>query len=518
MMMGETCQSARLSSCRTRTAVTGSRPDPTRFMTETPMRATLLRVLLLSTALAAGPAAAQGVDAKGATDLAQSLATYLGQSSLERGVLRVEPAGDAYRVTLDLQKLANGVVKPEDKASVTISPIVFTTTPKSDGTWAVKADSYPKVSLRHTGEKGEDAIDFSVEGYSLDGIYDPKIKALVSGADKSSGIKLTSRSADEDIDVAYGATSTTYSGAAKGSDAADIGLNFKSASLLETITMKGDTPMTAVVKTGEITADFAVSEARSPALLEILAFFAANPDKPKIVANQEDLRKRLLAALPLWASNAASVAAKDISVETPLGTFKTASFAQTMGSSGMAKDGHYDVGIAMSGFEAPTGALPGWMKTVLPTDLDLKIAVSGLDLDAIAHAAIEEFDLSKDDPWSEGTKGKIAGLLSTGTLKITLPPSKVASPSLTLSIEGNGTVMPEMKGTATLTADGLDKTLADLAAAPDADPNRQQALMMLGVAKNLAKPGEGGKSVWTFDAAADGSVSVNGQMIQPPTK
>jgi hypothetical protein len=276
--------------------------------------------------------------------------------------------------------------------------------------------------------------------------------------------------------------------------------------------------MTIKFATGEIGMDVSVEGARGQSMLQILSFFAQNPEGPKIIAGQDDLRARLKAALPLWESTGGRVTARDIAVESPLGTFKMAEFGETITMSGLRKEGRYDIRISMKGFEAPPGILPAWTSTILPKDLDIAANVSGFDLETASRLLVDTFDLTKPEPWTKEDQAKLWALFSDGSLKVTLPPSSLISPSLTLSFEGEATVMPQpVVAKAKVTADGLDATLAGLQGSSDPDPNRAQAMMVLGMAKGLAKM-EGDKAVWEIEAGKDGSISVNGQQMQPPAQ
>lgn len=473
--------------------------------------------LALALAALASPASAE-ISESGAKTLADDLAVYVGRAALVDGILTVAPVGDAYQVTIDLQKAAEGVKPPAGEADLTVGPLTFKAVPADNGTWAVAFDSFPAISVRQKRPEGKSTLDVKVNGYKFDGIYDPKLAAFTSGTLKSSGMSFASNSPEGDVVAEYGETTGTMSAVGSGADAVDATFAQTSASLTETMVIKGATPMTIKIVTGKVSLDAAVKAGRGRSLLQIVSFFAQNPQMAKIVAGQDDLRSRLTAALPLWESTAGTIAAKDVAVETPLGSFKAAELGELVTMSGLQKDGSYGIRFSMKGFEAPPGILPAWTTSVVPKDFDVAASVSGFDLAAASKLVIDAFDLSKPEPLSKEDQDKLTALFSSGSFKVTLPPGSLTSSSLTLSFEGEATVIPQLVAKATVTADGLDKTLADLQGGSDADPNRQQALMMLGLAKNLAKPGDGGKSIWTIEAAKDGSISVNGQQMQGPTQ
>jgi hypothetical protein len=462
--------------------------------------------------------AAAEVSEEGARALADDLAVYLGRGAIVDGILKVAPAGDVYQVTIDLQKAADGLKAPGADVDLKVAPFTFKAAPAAGGTWTVTSDSFPSISVRQKKPAGEETVEIAVSGYKFDGIYDPKLAAFSSGTLNSSGMSFTSRSSEGDVVAQYGETTGTMSAQAAANGGVTATFQQKSASLVETIAMKGETPMAIKFTTGEIGMDVSVEGARGQSMLQIVSFFAQNPEGPKIVAGQDDLRMRLKAALPLWESTGGRVTARDIAVESPFGAFKMAEFGETITMSGLRKEGRYDIRISMKGFEAPPGILPAWTSSILPKDLDIAANVSGFDLEAASRLLVDTFDLTKPEPWTKEDQAKLWALLSEGSLKVTLPPSSLTSPSLTLSFEGEATVMPQpVVAKAKVTADGLDATLAGLQGSSDPDPNRAQALMVLGMAKGLAKM-DGEKAVWEIEAGKDGSISVNGQQMQPPTQ
>jgi hypothetical protein len=481
------------------------------------MRKAGCAALLLILTGGVAPAAAQ-ISEEGAKALADELAVYLGRGAIVDGILKVAPAGDAYEVTIDLQKAADGLKAPGAEVDLKVEPFRFKAAPAASGTWAVTSDSFPSISVRQKKPAGEETVDIAVPGYKFEGVYDPKLAAFTSGTLTSSGMNFISRSPEGDVVAQYGETRGTMTAQAAANGGVTARFQQKSASLVETIGMKGETPMNIKFTTGEIAMDASVEGARGQSMLQIVSFFAQNPEVQKIVAGQDDLRARLKAALPLWESTGGRVTAREIAVESPLGAFKLAEFGETITMSGLRKEGSYDIRISMKGFEAPPGIVPAWTTTILPKDLDIAANLSGFDLEAASRLLVDTFDLAKPEPWTKEDQAKLWTLFSEGSLKVTLPPSSLSSPTLTLSFEGEATVMPQpLVARAKVTADGLDATLADLQGSSDPDPNRMQALMVLGTAKGLAKA-DGGKAVWEIEAAKDGSISVNGQQMQPPTQ
>ncbi|MBV9051507.1 MAG: hypothetical protein JO196_03825 [Hyphomicrobiales bacterium] len=101
--------------------------------------------------------------------------------------------------------------------------------------------------------------------------------------------------------------------------------------------------------------------------------------------------------------------------------------------------------------------------------------------------------------------------------KLTLAPGHISSPGLKLYYHGEMTFLPQPTGTLTLEAEGLDKTIKRLQDAAKSNPDIQQVVLGLTMAKGMAKPGAKGRSVWVIGYAG-GAVSVNGQKFGPHAK
>lgn len=484
------------------------------------MRTATRRALILSLMLAASPAGAQTISEDGAKELAAAFATYVGQPAIDQKIVSVAPGTDAYTVTIDLPKIVAGMTPADGKVDVSVQPFAFEAAPKDDGTWTVTADSFPAFKLVQHKEGGEETVEIAAENYHFEGTFDAKLAAFTSGEGKVDKVTFASHSPEGDAQGEQGATTMTLEGASAADGAVTAKIHQVSAGFAETVTIKsGEAPVTVTIKTGEVALDMDIDSARQKSLLEILAFFAANPGKDKAAAAQADLKARLLAALPLWNGIGGTISFKDVAVETPMGAFKAAAFTETLGLSGASKDAYYDLGIKVDGLQLPEGLVPAWAKPALPSALDVSMRLSGPDLEAVSRLAVDKLDVGGKEPWPKDVQDQLAGYFVNGPLKLTLKPGGVTAPSLTLALEGGATILPQPpEVSATVTADGLDKTMADLQTSTDQDPNKQQALMMLGMAKALAKPGDGGKALWKIEMAKDGSVSVNGQQLQPPTQ
>jgi hypothetical protein len=274
-------------------------------------------------------------------------------------------------------------------------------------------------------------------------------------------------------------------------------------------------PVTVSYDIGPITYDGAFENLRSREVLNLLAFFVAHQGQQEIVAHQTELKDKILATFPLWKNIDATVKVENLALDTALGRFGAKSIVQSLQQTGLVAQAAMVLGVNMDGLSVPSGLVPAWATPLVPTALDVDVKFQMNDLDKIAHAAVANIELRPNQSPDVSKLAIIAAMAMGSEPKLTLAPSHLSSPSLDLYFQGEMALVPKPTGTLTLEAEGLDKALSRLQEAAKSNPGLQQAVLMLTVAKGLAKPGANGRSLWVVDYGADGAVSVNGKTVSP---
>lgn len=124
----------------------------------------LLSLPLLLSASHAALAAATPEEAARLTTLFQS---YLGA---EPGVVKVEPDGDDYTVTLDIAPLAAKAAA--SGLTISMTPTELTLTPAGDGKWNVSQEGPMSFGLKATDKM---SADVKIEDYNWEGVFDEKL-------------------------------------------------------------------------------------------------------------------------------------------------------------------------------------------------------------------------------------------------------------------------------------------------------------------------------------------------------
>ena len=199
------------------------------------------------------------------------------------------------------------------------------------------------------------------------------------------------------------------------------------------------------------------------------------------------------------------------------GTLRVGEAKQMTRMTGLAEKAGIDTDVSVKDLSIEGALLPPWAARFVPKEATFGVAVSGLDLKAPSQLLIRDIDLKSDEPIGEALKAELVKAFDPSRITITLKPSTVRTSDLTLDLSGEMTFVDE-KPAATLTARaaGLDETIASLKRAAEREPDLHQVVGMVQMAQGLGRKTAEGDWEWVVDAAADGSVSVNGALLKGP--
>lgn len=475
------------------------------------------RIIAASFFLAtAGSAALAAATADEAGRITTSLQTYFGS---EPGVVTVVPQGDDYIVTLNAAPYFAKMGQPGVK--VAIDPLVLTVRPKGNGQWDVS-------------EKGPFAFGWVMEGLST---VDAKIADVTwSGVfDEASASFLSSTYAMKNFTVNQ---SMLDPGSQAKTNTASVYDNWSGTSTSTprpdgSVDSTGTMSITGVVSAAKTEAspggnapplNYSITNAktdytntvkgfRSRAVVDLIAWFVAHPSKELIVKDQQQLKDKVLAALPLWESVESAGTMTDTAVATAIGQFALPSATINVGMNGVSKDGKLREAFGVTGLTIPPGIAPPWTDGLIPHTIKFDVTASGVDLEAPVKLFVAQADLSKEPPIPAGSEpAYLAAFAPKNSMNISFAGGEISSATYSLTYEGAFTVnfagLPT--GTATLHMKGLDDVLAKVQAAAASDPSAQQAMGGLVAFKGFGKAEADGSMVWAIDMTQPGKVLVNG--------
>ncbi len=451
---------------------------------------------------------AQATD-DGAAHLTQVFQTYLGSTA---GVVTVKPNGDAYTLTLDAAPLLKMAAQSGGTAS--LSPLVMNLTDNGDGTWKVTQDQALSLAFSMPGAAD---VQESVGSLKSESVFDEAFMAFSSMKGQLSDIKITEKitqpgQGEGTVDMAFAAGTFDGTGAKGASGGVDATVSVTMSGFTGTFAGQADGGMPVSLAADSFTESVKLDGLRPDAIYKLMAWFVAHPTQDAMKGDKATLKGILTDGLPLFAEESATATIKKLAVTTPMGQVGIDQLDINADLTGVVADGKFREAFAVSGLTLPAGLVPTWAAPILPQKASFDFQVTDFDAAAAATLALGVFDLPDATP-PDAAFGQsvLKALLPKGTVTIGLNPSAVTGDGYALTYEGTmvaGPDTPVPTGTAKITLTGIDKLQAALAAAPD--DMKAQAMMGIGMAQGMAKPGNNGALVWEIDASTPGKVLVNG--------
>ncbi len=472
-------------------------------------RTAILAILPL---VLSGSAAFAEATEDGAAALTEMFQTYLGSTE---GVVSVEVDGDDYVLTLDAAPFA--AMAAEAGGTASLSPVIMTLTDSGDGTWDVAQDQALSMAFSVPGK-----IDAKVEiaSFKSEGVFDEALMTFSSSSSEMTGITLVETVNDPnsgemkiDVSVASGTYDTT--GAAGAAGGVDSTFTMSMTGLTENIMTPAQEGMPAMpisLTAATMTQSGKVDGMRPDAIYQIMAWFVANPSEEAMTANKAGLKSIIQGGIPFFSAITSTSSMMNVAVTTPMGAVGMAELGVDIDLNGLVPEGKLREAIRVKGLTLPEALIPAWVVPILPNDASFDFQVTDFDPAGAATVALGAFDLPAGAAPDAAFEGNLmAALMPKSTVTIGLNPSAISGDGYQLTYEGSmvaGPSSPVPTGTARITLTGIEKLQAALDAAPD--DIKGQAMMGVGMAQGMAKPGPNGELVWEIDASTPGSLSVNG--------
>lgn len=480
---------------------------------------------LIFLAATTAPAPAQTVDEAGAARIEQALSRYVGRTAFERGMLDVAVDGDAYRLTVDFDPIAAMV--PETAAlSLDVDPWSVRLKPNADGTFAVSGDMAPNGSISFRTPQTEispslrSQLEWTVEESESSGIFDPGLATFASAAGSFRGLKAVSSDDNQRADIAAGSGAFEMTAVKAPAGGVDYTSSQTMLDFSETIEVRAgpagpQLPFT--LSSPKVTVVSDATGFRSWPILDLVAFAIAHADEQALAADQAELKRLILAALPLWDRIAVGYAISDLGVDTSIGRFGFASVDFAARIDGISRSGSVDYGIDLAGLSLPDGLVPAWSAPLIPTDVSLNVGVRNVDADAPVRRLVEAFDLERDPPVPDAVGQEILDWFLSDPPVFVLERTVVRNGDIEIAVTGE---MPFTLGKpsvkATIEMAGFETAASALQAAAAVDPEAQQVFPFVLAAQGLARKLEDGRLQWNVGVNGDGSVVVNGARLKGP--
>ncbi len=483
----------------------------------------LLAAIFLLATFSFTAARAAPATSEGAAGLQQVFESYLGKGAPGQPPARVSPAGEQYRIMLDLSALAAPLAPLGIK--LTVAPYEIMAKPVDDGLWEVKGGTFPPM---HIAAKSQ-TMTIVVEGMRFEGMFDPKIKSFVVAETSFQALKMSSQAPGMEQSRLDGPSSGSITATGTGPGAISVAMQQKVESIRQTYRLsrkKADGTSEPFMEfsfmTGAMTANATIDGLRNDSLLDLWSFAIANGARASEPQMFEQFRARIKSSLPLFESFLQSGEVVDVSVNTPMGPAKLAKFGGTVEMNGLKSDGRLRTLFRFEGLSLPpavtNGMLPPWSKGLLPNKAQIDVTLTQYDLAVAANEILDKFQLNMPKSESD-TLVKSAGMKIApgGRVKIKIGESRITSDQLDIEFSGDVDVnIPVPRVRLVARARGIEETIKALQPYVENDKKLQQGMMGMLAAKGFGKALPDGRLEWVIEVDPAGTASVNGFKIPLP--
>ncbi|WP_156417854.1 hypothetical protein [Aureimonas sp. AU4] len=497
------------------------------------MSAFALGLLAAPPALAQAPApiASAGSDAakppEGVAALRRTLEAYLTAVPFERGLLRLETDPAGQRLTIDPAPVLTDLLG----SPVRFRPLRFVLAERSDGNWDVAGSDAIDIETAPAAQGRTQTFLYRQDSQSFRGVFSPSLAAFLEGELRASGTRNEQNDAVSRSVATIDSTAFTTSARPNAAGGADIEFRQRYEGLKQTTTIQvpeaAGTPFQSIgleVNAAGVQGEGQIEGVRSPAIRDLYALVLRNAEAleadPHLALAGPfgaELKSALREVLPVWANLSASASADALRLSSPYGILTVGEARQDLRFSGVEGDAGFDLDVTLSGIDVASPLLPAWTATLLPQEMKLGFAMSGIDLAAPADIALREVDFRQDPPLSPDAQARVTAAFDLENLRSVLKPGSIRARDYDIAFSGALTVK-DAKPEARIALDvgGLDRAIATLQGAAAAQPDLFQTVGMLQFAKGIGRPRDDGRLEWIVEAGADGSVSVNGTMLKGP--
>jgi len=259
----------------------------------------------LMIAMAASAARADPATPAGAKQMLDGYVAIFGQQIADKGIVSVDPHGDAYRVTWHVRRALDlGAIPP---AQFQMGDFAYEVTPGAGGAWRMTANAFPSIAFNTPTDQGRLLGKVNLIGINIDSSYDParpspfasrSIFGVIAAELRivAAGKVIPFRIEESGVQVDMKQT-TTDTGA-------NLELHETVGTLVEKMSVPIETQPNAKIdttfKVGAATVDGTIDQFRTQQALAAWGAVIAHKNEPNNEASAAAVKTILAAALPGW--------------------------------------------------------------------------------------------------------------------------------------------------------------------------------------------------------------------------
>lgn len=474
----------------------------------------LLQALLLSTALVTHPVAAAEISYEGAQRIEENLTSYLPEKYINSGLIKVRPGTADYELVFDAAVL----LKDVNASELTISglkPFLSLIRPLEDGTWNVSQSDNLDIKGQFTAQGEKTDFTYKIDGFKVDGIYDPEVLYFTSAQMSAGAIALTSKSPLQSLDAQFGKMTSVIDSNRAAGNTIDIRSKTALEAFTETIVDQAKTKVD--IAADHLAVDVSLNGLSYKPLQDMILFVMDKVKTDKLAAaDQARLKDLGRANLPMFGSLLESIDVTNLKVASPTGTFGAESLRYTLQSNGLKDGAKAGFGVTVEKPSIPPGLVPEAFNAALPDTVAFNISLDNLNLESGIRYFIDNADFNAEKPLTDAQSAEAGRIfLPGGAMTIRYDDVYARSSVYDVSLSGTTTVypaQPQRQNTeVTIYARDFDKTVSYLQSNAQAVPQFGQAAFVLLMAKGFAKETPDGRQMWTITVDETKKVQINGQ-------
>lgn len=445
-------------------------------------------------------------------DVEDAYAAYFGRAAVDKQIVAVKPDGSSILVTWDLQKAAEAGDAPP--GAFKMAPFSYRLTPGENGVWTLNSDKLPRIEFDVKSEQGSAKGAFDFDGVALEGRFDPNHEPFLTGSGKIAALRADIANTDphnashvliDERDLAF-----DLRGQTAGGGGVDVATATTVGHVAETIAADDPKGPDAVkLESAGVVGASNATGLRAREIGQLWRYAVAHAGDQTAQRGAVPL---LGAALPLWNGLEARADLKDLAVQSPLGSANIKSFGESMSSTGVVDAAKFQIGFDFQDLMLNFVGAPPWAASLTPATLKLTVGVSDTGIAEAARLLLADKP-DADGKTSPETTAAMQRAVLAGHPKLVIEPGRLKTPAIDFGFQGEAALDLEAKSAhLQLSADSLDKVMAIVGDLAKSQPDMQQAVLTLSLAKGLAKPGPDGRLTWDVVVAGD-AVTVNGSPL-----
>ncbi|TWD54372.1 hypothetical protein FB480_103281 [Agrobacterium vitis] len=479
-----------------------------------------IRSMFIVAALMSGAAHASEITPEQAKEIETNLTSILPKGMIPAGAITVQAKGDAYQVTVDPMELFSLDKKKDIKISG-LTPWVYRLRPTDDGLWQLDQQSNLDVKAQFQSPQGPTDVEYAIASSQYNGIFDPALRYAKSATLKAQNLRVTSKNPAQSFDIGLG--SLDYSLSSEKGD--NNTLNVKNTMTIKDYsqTMNPANKPGTLFQAASGGGEGNITGLSMQAIQEIVLILLQNvPNKHIRLDDKERLKTLFRSSFPLFQNASQNIVYHDVQVNTNGATFGVKNYGLNLNANGIRNDARYAIGLDLAGLKLPPGMLPPTFTSLIPDDLHINVAASGINTQNGVVYMMDNVDFT---PGRQMTPPETAEIrrqfFPENTLTLTFDGSHAASSLYDVTVTGKTIIAmsgpDKPQADVTIRAKGLDKTIEYLSSHAKQEPKLGQAAFFMMMAKGFAKTDSNGDNLWHVESDSAGQIKINGHEFQLPS-